>query len=153
MSDEEGQHHYLGYILRFGGITLYHAGDTISYDGLANLLSENRVDAAMLPVNGRSKQPLARGIAGNMTLDEAVRLCLEARVPKMMPHHFGRFAFNTIDRSLFERAASEFSGRLEIIIPHIDCCIVVRPEGHPSHNPDDGVTQDESERQEERKPF
>ena len=47
-TDSAGQHHYLGFVLHFGQITVYHAGDTLPYDGLSDLLREHEVDVAML---------------------------------------------------------------------------------------------------------
>ena len=91
-TNERGEHRYLGYILRLPQVTIYHSGDTVPYEGLAKRLANERIDIALLPVNGRGK-----GVAGNLTFNEAVALCREARIPEMIPHHFGMFAFNTID--------------------------------------------------------
>ena len=91
-TNERGEHRYLGYILRLPQVTIYHSGDTVPYEGLAKYLAHEGIDIALLPVNGRGK-----GVAGNLTFGEAVALCREARIPEMIPHHFGMFAFNTID--------------------------------------------------------
>jgi len=102
-----GEHHYLGFVLRMGGVTLYHSGDCVVYEGLADRLRALEVDVALLPVNGRRPQLSARGVMGNMTFDEAVGLCAAASIRLLIPHHFGLFAFNTVDRAAIEaRAAS-----------------------------------------------
>lgn len=129
-TDSAGQHDYLGFILHFGQPAVYHAGDTLPYDGLADLLREHEVDVAMLPVNGRSNELLAKGIAGNMTLAEATGLCLEAGVPVMVPHHFGMFAFNTVDEARIEKAALELGRHLKMITPNVAQCVVIEPEGN-----------------------
>ena len=91
-TNERGEHRYLGYILRLPQVTIYHSGDTLLYEGLAESMANEGIDIALLPVNGRGK-----GVAGNLTFGEAVELCREARIPEMIPHHFGMFAFNTIN--------------------------------------------------------
>ncbi len=126
-TDGAGRCRCLGFILHFGLTTVYHSGDTLVYDGLANLLREHGVDVAMLPVNGRSEKLAASGIAGNMTLAEAAELCLQAGVPVMVPHHFGMFEFNTIDGSQIEKAALELKQRLQIVVPHVARCAVIQP--------------------------
>ncbi len=92
-----GEHHYLGYILGFGSIRLYHSGDCVPYHGLAELLLKHQVDVALLPINGRSEQLRQRGVPGNFTFEEAVDLCLAARIPVLIGHHWGMFEFNTCD--------------------------------------------------------
>ena len=101
-TNERGEHRCLGYILRLPQVTVYHSGDTVPYDGLAKRLAHEGIGLALLPVNGRGK-----GVAGNLTFGEAVALCREARIPEMIPHHFGMFAFNTIDPGVL---ASEATG-------------------------------------------
>jgi L-ascorbate metabolism protein UlaG (beta-lactamase superfamily) len=92
-----GEHHYLGYILGFDEIRLYHSGDCVPYDGLAEHLLARRVDVALLPINGRSEHLRRKGVPGNFTFEEAVNLCQAARIPVMVGHHWGMFDFNTCD--------------------------------------------------------
>jgi L-ascorbate metabolism protein UlaG (beta-lactamase superfamily) len=100
--NERGEYRYLGYFLRLGSLTLYHSGDTIPYAGLSERVRTHSVDLALLPINGRGK-----GVPGNFTFDEAVQLCQEAGIPYLIPHHFGMFAFNTVDRSALQAAAEK----------------------------------------------
>lgn len=102
-----GEHHFLGFVLRLGRITVYHSGDCVSYPGLAEELRKWRIDLALLPVNGRRTQLAARGIAGNMTFAEACGLCRAARIGCLVPHHFGMFAFNTVDPDHLRRQFKE----------------------------------------------
>ena len=101
-TNERGEHRYLGYILRLPQVTIYHSGDTVPYEGLAKQLATEGVDIALLPVNGCGK-----GVAGNLTFGEAVALCREARIPETIPHHFGMFAFNTIDPDALAAEAAQ----------------------------------------------
>jgi len=105
--DGEGRELFLGYGIEADGLRLYHSGDTIPFDGLAGRLAGFAADIAVLPVNGRDAERLAAGIPGNMTLAEAVDLAARAGVPWLVPHHFGLFAFNTIDEAAIDKAAEE----------------------------------------------
>lgn len=100
--NDRGEYRYLGYIIRFGSIVLYHSGDTIPYLGLAERVSRHQVALALLPINGRGK-----GVPGNFTFDEAVQLCQVADIPYLIPHHFGMFAFNTVDRKFIEASVKQ----------------------------------------------
>ncbi|MEM1285917.1 MAG: MBL fold metallo-hydrolase [Pseudomonadota bacterium] len=107
--DLEGNHVFLGYGMAFDlpdseVVRLYHSGDTIPFDALDDALSSFKPDIALLPVNGRDTERLAAGIPGNMTLEEAVLLCGKAGIPWMIPHHFGMFAFNTVDEQVIDVA-------------------------------------------------
>ena len=97
--DASGFYSFLGYGIDFGGKRIYHSGDTVPFDGLAGWVREFAPVLALLPVNGRGK-----GVAGNFTFPEAQTFCREARIPGLIPHHFGMFAFNTVDPASFELA-------------------------------------------------
>jgi L-ascorbate metabolism protein UlaG (beta-lactamase superfamily) len=48
----DGGYPYLGYLIRFGRWTIYHAGDCALYEGLAERLRPYNVSVALLPVGG-----------------------------------------------------------------------------------------------------
>src|SRR5207253_689976 len=48
-----GGYPYLGYLVRFGEVTIYHAGDSVPYDGLAGRLRPYSVTVALIPIGGR----------------------------------------------------------------------------------------------------
>jgi L-ascorbate metabolism protein UlaG (beta-lactamase superfamily) len=106
--DDEGNHHFLGYVIEVGGVRLYHSGDCVPFAGQAELLAGLDVDVALLPVNGRDPERLANGVPGNFTVDEAVQLCRDAGIPELVCHHIGLFDFNTV-------APAAVAGRLEQI--------------------------------------
>ncbi len=90
-----GLHRYLGYVIELAGVRVYHAGDTIRYDGMADLLRELRVDLALLPINGRSAEREARGLVGNLDHVEAADLAAEAGILTVVPMHHDTIAGNT----------------------------------------------------------
>jgi L-ascorbate metabolism protein UlaG (beta-lactamase superfamily) len=97
--NERGENRFLGYVIRLNGMTFYHSGDCVPWDGLARLLGERSIDAALLPINGRSAWLAERNVAGNFTLTEAAALCRTAGIPILLCHHFGMFSFNTVDEA------------------------------------------------------
>jgi len=70
-------------LLRFPGITIYHSEDSVPYGGLPEILRAQQIHLALLPVNGRDSERLAKGIAGNFTLAEAIDLCRLAQIPTL----------------------------------------------------------------------
>lgn len=106
--DAAGRHRFLGYVFHWGPLTLYHSGDTIPYPGLAERLTVLSPEVALLPVNGRRRELSERNIPGNFSLTEAIELCRRASVPIMVAHHFGMFAFNTIDPALIDEAGRRY---------------------------------------------
>lgn len=110
-----GEHHWLGYLVRMAGRTVYHSGDCVKYEGLPERLAAERIDAALLPVNGRGK-----GVAGNFTFEEAVELCRASRIPVLIAHHFGMFAFNTVAEAQLRGQAAAVNDGLRVIVPRTD---------------------------------
>jgi len=82
-TDALGQYKYVGYIIRVGEFTLYHSGDTVMYADLLDRFSSeefpDEIDVAMLPINGRDP---ARGVAGNLSAGEAVKLARLIRLSR-----------------------------------------------------------------------
>jgi L-ascorbate metabolism protein UlaG (beta-lactamase superfamily) len=100
--DAQGRHLYLGYVIETEGLRLYHSGDSLVYDGLADWLGPATFDVLFLPVNGRDP---ARGVAGNMSAAEAVALAAQVRPRYLVPHHYDMFTFNTIPIAQFDAEA------------------------------------------------
>ena len=96
---------FLGYVVSAGGARVYHAGDTIPFDGLVERLRELGVDLALLPINGRDAEREAQGIVGNMDEREAAQLALDIGVDAVMPLHWDMFAANPGDPAAFVAAA------------------------------------------------
>lgn len=94
--EREGKslYRFLGYILEVGGVRLYHAGDTVIYEGLVERLREMEIDLAFLPINGRNYFREQHNIVGNMDEREAADLAVAAGVKLLVPIHYEMFAAN-----------------------------------------------------------
>jgi L-ascorbate metabolism protein UlaG (beta-lactamase superfamily) len=96
--DERGRAKYLGYVLQFGGWSIYHSGDTLRYEGMAEKLQEFKIDVALLPINGRAAE---RRIPGNLFGNEAAQLAKDVGAKLVVPCHFEMFEFNTASPQIF----------------------------------------------------
>ncbi len=123
---ETGEHLFLGYILQFGNISVYHSGDCVPYEGLAETLSQFQIDVALLPVNGRSEFLGSRNIPGNFFFSEAVALCRSAGIPELVCHHFGMFAFNTVEKDWLQEQIAGASHEVRCHLPSVDKTFDVR---------------------------
>ena len=90
--DVNGNCHCLGYIIRVGGWTLYHSGDTLRYPGLVEKLRAFRPWLALLPINGNRPE---RRVAGNLDGREAAQLARDIGARCVVPCHYEMFEFNT----------------------------------------------------------
>jgi L-ascorbate metabolism protein UlaG (beta-lactamase superfamily) len=124
-----GSHHFLGYVIRFGKSMIYHSGDTVPYEGLQEQLERYQIQLALLPVNGRDELRQSKGIPGNFTLEEAVDLCRRAGIPVMIAHHFGMFAFNTVNPELIDQAGETAIPGLRILRAQTDIGYVLEENG------------------------
>lgn len=102
--DEYGRCKFMGYVIRFGAFTLYHSGDTLWYEGMAEILKSFKIDVAILPINGNDPK---RGVAGNLNAAEAVQLAKDAGIGLIIPCHYDMFTFNTADPAQFIAIAKE----------------------------------------------
>ncbi|MGK3122773.1 MBL fold metallo-hydrolase [Candidatus Pantoea formicae] len=105
--DDAGNFRFLGYVIDIGGVRIFHSGDTIPFEGQVAELAKLNIDAALLPVNGRSESLRAQGVPGNMTAEEAVRLCAECNIRYMIAHHYGLFEFNTVNPAMLDAMAAK----------------------------------------------
>jgi L-ascorbate 6-phosphate lactonase len=69
---------YLGYLMRFGNQTIYHAGDCAPYDDLVQRLRPYNVTVALLPIGGR-----------NFPVQEAAQLAEDIGARWVVPMHCG----------------------------------------------------------------
>jgi L-ascorbate metabolism protein UlaG (beta-lactamase superfamily) len=96
--DERGRAKFLGYVLQFGGWTIYHSGDTVRYKGMSEKLSPFKIDVALLPINGRAQE---RRVPGNLFGREAAQLAKDIAAKLVIPCHFEMFEFNTASTDEF----------------------------------------------------
>lgn len=92
---------FVGFGFDFGGLRLYHSGDTIVYAGLAERLRAFQPHLCFLPINGAH----VPGTPPNMNADEAIALAGQIGRPLVIPHHYDMFTFNTADVNDFARKA------------------------------------------------
>jgi L-ascorbate 6-phosphate lactonase len=85
---------FLGFVIDAGGVRLYHAGDTIAFDGMAPALRDLAIDVALLPINGRDAEREARGIVGNLSEAEAASLAGDIDADLLIPMHYDLFERN-----------------------------------------------------------
>ena len=90
--DERGRAKFLGYVLQFGDWSIYHSGDTLRYEGMAEKLRPFGLDVALLPINGRAPE---RRVPGNLSGPEAAQLARDIEAKLVIPCHFDMFEFNT----------------------------------------------------------
>jgi L-ascorbate metabolism protein UlaG (beta-lactamase superfamily) len=90
--DAAGRCVYLGYVVETGGLRLYHSGDCMLYEGIADRIAPFAVDVALLPINGSAPE---RRVAGNFNGREAAWLAQEIHARLAVPMHYDLFTFNT----------------------------------------------------------
>jgi len=109
----------LQYIIEGGGLRIYHAGDTLRYEGMLDKLRAFvPMDAALLPINGRDARRYRRNCIGNMTFQEAVDLAGELCPRLAIPGHWDMFASNSEDPAAFaDYLDAKYPGRVPCVIP------------------------------------
>src|SRR5688572_7161201 len=80
--DSEGHARWMGFLIECNGVTLYHSGDTVLIPEIFAALQDQKIDIAILPINGRDFFREQKEIVGNLWPGEAVELAaaLKARV-------------------------------------------------------------------------
>lgn len=71
---------YLGYLIRFGSQTIYHAGDCVRYADLVERLQPYNVTVALLPIAGP-----------NFSAQDAAQLAEDIGARWVVPMHYGTF--------------------------------------------------------------
>lgn len=114
--DGGGRSRWLGVLVGFGPWTLYHAGDTVSYLGLAErvraLAGPGGVDLALLPINGRAPE---RRVAGNLDGREAAALARAIGARLAVPCHYEMFEFNTAPPDSFVAEAARLGQPVAVL--------------------------------------
>jgi L-ascorbate 6-phosphate lactonase len=111
---------FLGFVVELGGVHIYHAGDTIHYEGMEETLAGSPIDVALLPINGRDAEREGRGIVGNLDHREAAWLGSRIGAGLLIPMHYDLFARNLgFPGALVETVGREFS-ELPVFVPARD---------------------------------
>jgi L-ascorbate metabolism protein UlaG (beta-lactamase superfamily) len=92
----------LGYILKAGGVSIYHAGDTWAVPALVeSLKAAGPLSVAVLPINGTDWERSAAGFIGNMGALDAARLARAIPADLCVPAHYDMMAFNSENPARF----------------------------------------------------
>lgn len=100
--DKNGDYLELGYIVEFKNIKIYHAGDTLIYDGLAEKIKG--ADIAFMPINGRDYYRHKNDILGNPTVEEVASLAKQSCINMVVPMHHDLYAVNGESNAHFVEA-------------------------------------------------
>lgn len=106
---------FLGFVFQADGVTWYHSGDTLVYDGLADRLRQYNPDLVFLPINGTDARRSTLEVPPNMNSQEALMLAAHIGHPYIVPHHYDMFTFNTADVSEFTTAADAVNQRYQVL--------------------------------------
>jgi L-ascorbate metabolism protein UlaG (beta-lactamase superfamily) len=87
-----------GFVVGLGRHSIYHAGDTIWHDAIVERVRPHEVSVALVPINGRAPE---RGVAGNLTGEEAARFAHAVGAHVAVPMHHELFEFNTASPDAF----------------------------------------------------
>lgn len=111
-TDKNGNHKFIGLIVDVGDYTIYHSGDTLLYDGMTDILKHWKIDLALLPINGRDP---SRGVAGNLSGEEATQLAKDIGAKLVVPCHYDMFEFNTVSPDGFVEAARKIGQAYHVL--------------------------------------
>ena len=127
---ETGLYPCLQYVIEGNGVRLWHAGDTLRYEGmLAKIRAFGTIDAALLPINGRDAERYRRNCIGNMTFQEAADLAGEAGPRTAIPGHWDMFADNPGDPYAFaDYLDAKYPGRIRTVIPRVKEPVILTAE-------------------------
>jgi len=79
---------YGGYIVRAGGKSVFHCGDSTYFDGFAEIGKRHDIDIALMPI-GAYESPSGRDV--HMNPEQAVRAFADLGGKVMIPMHYGTF--------------------------------------------------------------
>jgi L-ascorbate 6-phosphate lactonase len=125
-------HRYLGYVLDLNGMRIFHAGDTLWYEGMADRLRAHAVELALLPINGRDPVRERANVVGNMDHREAALLAAEAGVRVLVPMHYEMFAGNRGYPSHLVDVVLSQGLELDVLVPRHGRPVVVTAAARPA---------------------
>jgi L-ascorbate metabolism protein UlaG (beta-lactamase superfamily) len=110
--DENGHCRFLGYVIRWGALTIYHSGDTLLHDQLVPSLRRFEIDIALLPINGDKPE---RRVAGNLDGPQAAKLAHDIGAHCVIPCHYDMFEFNTASPDEFVAACARLNQKCHVL--------------------------------------
>lgn len=95
--DSKHNSRFVGYVIDWEEITLYHSGDTSLCKELIELMiGFSPIDIALLPVNECNYYKFRENIIGNLTIREAFRFCEDIGAEILIPTHWDMFDNNKV---------------------------------------------------------
>jgi L-ascorbate metabolism protein UlaG (beta-lactamase superfamily) len=122
----DGLVRFVGFVLDLGGTRVYHAGDTIHYDGMRDEVRAAGVDVALLPINGRDPAREARGIVGNLSEREAAWLAGAIGAEYVLPMHHDLFPHNRGYPSRLVESVERDHPGVHVLVPQRDEPFMIR---------------------------
>lgn len=96
---------YGGYIVRAGGKSVFHCGDSAYFDGFTEIGRRHQIDVALMPI-GAYDAPSGRDV--HMNPEEAVRAFADLGAKVLIPMHYATFPLgNEPHNEPLERLLSE----------------------------------------------
>lgn len=123
----DGVPRFLGYVVEFGGVRLYHAGDTIAYEGLEEALRALRPQIVLLPINGRDWFREREDIVGNLDVREAAHLAVGIGAELLVPLHYDMFAANLADPGALVRYVHDRQLPVNVLVLQVARPVLVQP--------------------------
>lgn len=109
---------YGGYLIRAGGKSVFHCGDSAYFDGFEEIGRRHEIDVALMPI-GAYDAPSGRNV--HMNPEEAVRAFADLGAKVLIPMHYGTFPLGNephdepVERLLME--ADRLGISEQILIP------------------------------------
>jgi L-ascorbate metabolism protein UlaG (beta-lactamase superfamily) len=108
-------HRWLGFLIEWNGVTLYHSGDTIIYDGyLERMRQVPRPDVAIVAANGRDAYRDSFGVVGNLLPAEAAWLAATLGWDVLIGGHNDLFAWNAVGAGELAEAVQRHNPRQKL---------------------------------------
>jgi len=107
---------HLGFVVCINGVTLFHAGDGVPWEGLISAIADHDPDIVFIPINGRDGARLRRKCYGNYTFQEAVDICGALRPKLCVPMHYDMFPGN-------QERVELFTDYLDVKYPGLPCWV------------------------------
>ncbi len=109
---------YGGYIVRAGGKSVFHCGDSAYFDGFQEIGKRYEIDVALMPI-GAYDSPSGRDV--HMNPEEAVRAFADLGAKALIPMHYGTFPLGNEPRdepvTRLLQEADRLGIRDQILIP------------------------------------
>ncbi len=109
---------YGGYIVRAGGKSVFHCGDSAYFDGFTDIGKRFEIDIALMPI-GAYESPSGRDV--HMNPEEAMRAFADLGAKVIIPMHYGTFPLGNephhepVERLLMEADRLGISDRVLIL--------------------------------------